>query len=644
MWNPTLRVWGLSATLGHLDEARAVLLPNAPAAPLITADVHKEIVVETLIPATLERFPWAGHIGLKLLPEVLNLLRTADSTILFTNTRAQTEIWFQALVDHAHDLIGATALHHGSLERALRSEVEDRLRDGRLRVVVSTSSLDLGVDFSPVDQVIQVGSPKGIARLLQRAGRSGHRPGAASVIRCVPTHAFELVEFAAVKRALHGAPGGHPDVEARTPIAKPLDVLVQHLVTIALGGGFRSADLLAEVRTSWAYRDLTDAEWQWAIDFVTHGGAALGAYDQFTKVVEREGIFTVESREIARFHRMSIGSITSAASMKVAFLKGASLGTIEESFISRLRMGDRFIFAGRILELIMVRDMTAYVRKATSARGIVPRWAGGRMPLSTQLAAAVRAELDAARRGIYEGPEMEAVRPLLELQQRWSRLPEPGALLIERTHTRDGHHLFLFPLAGRLVHEGLAALLSYRIARSAPRTVNAFATDYGVELLSPAPFTADTAAWRQWLSTDMLIDDILACVNSSELARRQFRDIARIAGLIFSGYPGSGKSTRQLQASSGILFDVFSTYDPDNLLIDQARREVLHDQLEVARLRTLLEAIATQELCFVETKRLTPLAFPLWADSLRAQEVTTEKWEDRIKRMVVQLEADAGGF
>ncbi len=640
-WNPAVRMWGLSATLGNLEQARDVLLPNAPDAPLITANVGKETVVETLIPASMERFPWAGHIGLKLLPEVLNLLRSAESTILFTNTRAQTEIWFQALVDHAHDLVGATALHHGSLERDLRAEVENRLRDGRLRVVVSTSSLDLGVDFSPVDQVIQVGSPKGIARLLQRAGRSGHQPGATSVIRCVPTHAFELVEFAAVKRALHAASKGGPAVEARTPIAKPLDVLVQHLVTIALGGGFRSAALLAEVRTSWAYRGLSDAEWQWALDFVTHGGVALGAYDQFTKVVEHDGLYSVESREIARFHRMSIGSITSSASMKVAMLKGGNLGTIEESFISRLRVGDRFIFAGRVLELVMVRDMTAFVRRATSLRGIVPRWAGGRMPLSTQLAAAVRAELDAARRGIYEGPEMQAIQPLLELQQRWSRLPEPDMLLFERTKTSDGFHVFIFPLAGRLVHEGLAALLSYRIARAAPRTLNAFATDYGVELLSASPLDLDEATWRAMLSTDGLLEDVLTCVNSSELARRQFRDIARIAGLIFSGYPGSGKSTRQLQASSGILFDVFSQYDPDNLLIDQARREVLNDQLEIARLRALLEGIQEQTLCFVDTRRLTPLAFPLWADSLRAQEVSTERWEDRIKRMVVQLEADA---
>jgi len=639
---PELRVWGISATLGNLEQARDVLLPHSPAAPIITAHERKEILVETLLPPTLERFPWAGHIGLKLLPEVLDRIRAAATTLLFTNTRAQAEIWFQQIIDNAPDLAGLVGLHHGSLERSLRNEVEDRLADGRLRVAVSTSSLDLGVDFSPVDQVIQVGSPKGIARLLQRAGRSGHRPGMPSRILCVPTHAFELVEFSAVKVALSAGPGNRPDVEARSPLPKPLDVLVQHLVTMALGGGFTSSELLAEVRTTWAYGQLTDAEWQWALDFVTHGGPALRAYGQFARVIEQEGRYIVESPEITRFHRMMIGSITSDAALKVAYLRGSSLGTIEESFISRLKPRDRFIFAGRVLELVMVKEMTAYVRPATASSGIVPRWGGGRMPLSTQLAQAVRQQLDDARRSIYTGPEMAAVRPLLELQQKWSRIPRPDELLFEMTRTRDGYHAFLFPLAGRNVHEGLAALLAHRITRLEPRTVSAYATDYGVELLSPTPFTLAEAEWRQIFSTQNLLDDILACVNSSELARRQFRDIARVAGLVFSGYPGAQKSMRQIQASSALLFDVFEGYDPGNLLIDQARREVLDQQLEVSRLRTLMQETSAMSFTFIDTgRRITPLAFPLWADRLRTQEVSSEKWEDRVRRMVLQMESDA---
>ena len=638
-WLPRLRVWGLSATLGNMAEAAAVLVPRGatPEAPLlVAAEVAKEIVVETLIPASIERFPWAGHLGLKLLPEVARAVASALSTLIFTNTRAQTEIWFRALIDAHHEFAGEIALHHGSLERALRQEVEDRLGDGRLRAVVSTSSLDLGVDFAPVNQVIQVGSPKGVARLMQRAGRSGHHPGVPSRVLCVPTHAFELVEFAAARRAIAARA-----IEARPPLEKPLDVLVQHAVTVALGGGFTRDELLSEIRTAYAYRHLTEAEWQWVLEFVLHGGASLRAYEQYAKVVERDGVYTVESQQIARFHRMSIGSITSDTMIKVAFLRGANLGSIEESFVARLRPGDRFVFAGRLLELVMVRDMTAYVRAAAGNRGIVPRWMGGRMPLSTQLAAAVRAELAAARAGRYDSPEMEAVRPLLDLQAAWSRIPGPGELLIEQTKTRDGHHLFLFPLAGRAVHEGLAALLAHRITRGEPRTVGAFATDYGVELLSPEPFAIDAAGWRALLSTEGLVEDVLECVNSGELARRQFRDIARVAGLIFSGYPGSKKTARQLQTSSGILYDVFSDYEPDNLLLDQARREVLEQQLEVARLRATLEGLRAAELVIVPTRRLTPLAFPLWAERLRAQQVSTEDWEARVKRMAGQLEAAA---
>lgn len=676
-WHPELRTWGLSATLGNLDEALDALMgagggepgtgaqravddeawrieidqqsadgtvqspvSNHPAPLLIAGDVQKEIAVETLIPENMERFPWAGHLGTKLLPQVVARVQQAQSTLIFTNTRAQTERWFQALIDytveHAPELIGEIGLHHGSLDPALRREVETRLRDGRLRCVVSTSSLDLGVDFAPVDQVIQVGSPKGVARLMQRAGRSGHQPGAVSRVLGVPTHAFELIEFAAARDAID-----RRDIEARRPLRKPLDVLVQHLVTMALGGGFESATLQAEVRTTHAYRHLTDTEWQWALDFVTFGGDALQAYAQYAKVQVNDGRHHVPSRQVAQRHRMSIGTITSDGMLRVKYQKGSYLGSIEEAFVARLKPGDRFVFAGRTLELVRVKDMTAYVRRAKKSSGVVPRWHGGRMPLSSELADAVRLRLAAADLGIFDTNEMQAVQPLLEIQSRWSRIPVAGELLIERTQTREGDHHFLYPLAGRLVHDGLATLLAYRISQLAPRTISAFATDYGCELLSAEPLDLDAAQWRQVLRTEHLLDDVLACLNSTELARRQFRDIARVAGLIFSGYPGSQKTTRQIQTSSGVLFDTLVTYDPENLLLDQARREVLEQQLDMQRLRATLETIAQSDLVITTPKRMTPLAFPIWTSRLRT-EVSSETWEDRVRRMMNQLERLAG--
>lgn len=647
-WQPGLRVWGLSATLGNLEQALAVLMgvpgehdDERPTSRLIAGDVAKELWVDTLIPDNMERFPWAGHLGIRLLPEVADAVRNAGTTLVFTNTRAQTELWFQAMIDTYPEFAGEIALHHGSLDPGLRAEIEDRLRDGRLRCVICTSSLDLGVDFSPVDQVIQVGSPKGVARLMQRAGRSGHRPGAVSRILCVPTHAFELVEFAAARRAIDAQM-----IEARVPLAKPLDVLAQHLVTVALGDAFVPEELLDEVRTTHAYHDLTDDEWAWALGFVTDGGA-LRAYPQYKKLAERDGVYRAATRQIAQFHRMSIGTITSDGMMSVKYVTGGGLGSVEESFVARLKPGDRFVFAGRVLELVRVKEMTAFVRKAKSNRGIVPRWGGARMPLSSQLAGAVRVELAAARRDLaadestrpdgFDTPELTAMRPILEIQARWSRIPAPGELLIESTQSRDGHHLFVYPMAGRLVHEGLSTLVAYRLAQAEPRTISAFATDYGFELLATTPLELDEADWRRLLSTENLLDDVLACVNGTELARRQFRDVARVAGLIFSGYPGGRKSTRQLQASSGVLFDVFQQYDPANLLLDQARREVLQQQLDMVRLESTLVAIAHQDIVQVATKRLTPLAFPIWADRMRTQ-VSTETWSDRVGRMVLELE------
>lgn len=669
-WTPELRIWGLSATLGNLDQALNVLLgqddpqiaqisqikddpqiaqiqqrtvrtdPPNPRSILISGEIEKEIRIDTLIPADIERFPWAGHLGAKLLPEVVRRVQGAATTLIFTNTRAQCEIWFQKIIDyvseHAFELVGAVGLHHGSLDPDLRREVEARLRDGRLRCVVCTSSLDLGVDFAPVEQVIQVGSPKGIARLLQRAGRSGHRPGTASRVHCVPTHAFELVEFAAARDAL-----ARREIEARPPVAKPLDVLVQHLVTVALGGGFVQEELWREVRTTYAFRHLTAAEWRWALDFVTFGSAPLRAYQEYARVSEQQGRYGVGSAQVAKRHRMSIGTITSDGMLNVKFQKGATLGAVEESFAARLKPGDVFVFAGRPLELVRVKEMTVYVRKARQASGITPHWQGGRFPLSTQLADAVRLRLAAADLGVFDTPEMETIRPLLALQLRWSRLPVPGELLIEQTKTRDGHHLFLYPLAGRLVHEGLAALLAYRISRREPRTVSAFATDYGIELRSPTPFDLDEPAWRAALTPYNLLDDVLDCLNQTEMARRQFRDIARIAGLVFSGYPGSQKTTRQLQSSSSVLYDVFSTYDPENELLRQARREVLNQQLDIVRLRQTLEKLEEAKLVQVACRRLTPLAFPIYAEHLRQTEVSTESWEARIQRIVAQLEQEA---
>ncbi len=636
-WAPGLRTWGLSATIGNLEEAMHTLLgSDAAAGRLVRGQLPRRIEVATLLPEPMEKFPWAGHLGLRLLPRVIEAIERAKTTIVFTNVRSQTEGWFHALLRARPEWEGRIGIHHGSLDRAERAAAEDGLRTGRLRAVVCTSSLDLGVDFSPVDQVLQIGGPKGIARLLQRAGRSGHQPGGTSRVLCVPTQALELLEYAAARHGLEEC-----RVEPRRPLDQPLDVLSQHVVTVALGGGFERGDLLAEIRTTHAYRNLSAEAFDWVLDFVIHGGRSLRAYPEYKRVVERDGRCVVESPSIARMHRLGIGTIPSDAAVSVQFLNGTRLGSVEESFIARLRPGQHFVFGGRVLRLVSVHQMIARVRAARRASGLVPLWAGGQLPLSSLLADEVRLQLAAARDGRFTSPEMRHVRPVLEVQEAWSVVPRPGELLIERIRTRAGVHWFLFPFGGRLAHEGLGMLLAHRLSRRRPVTVTVAVNDYGLELLPVQEVEVDASEWRALLAADQLLEDLLACLNTTELARRQFREIARVAGLVFQGYPGAPRAARQLQASSGLFFEVFSKYEPDHLLLDQARREVMDRQLEVARLRALLEAIATQTLILTRPERLTPLAFPLWAEMIRGQ-VSSESWMERVQRMAGLLESEAG--
>lgn len=636
-WIPSVRIWGISATLGNLPQAMQVLVgcEGADRARLVQGKQAKPLQIETLCPDKLEHFPWAGHLGMKLLPQVLEAVEKAKSTLIFTNTRSQTEIWFKAILEARPEWAGEIALHHGSLDRKMRSWIEEQLRQGKMRCVVCTSSLDLGVDFTPVDQILQVGSPKGVGRLVQRAGRSGHQPGATSRIRCVPTQALELVEFSAAREAVE-----RRDIEPRLPVECPLDVLVQHLVTCALGGGFQGEQLWQEVKGTYAFRALTRPQWEWCMDFVTRGGEALQAYSQYSRVVEREGQYVVEDPQIARIHRMSVGTITSEAAIAIRLLRGGNLGTVEESFIARLRPGDRFVFAGLTLELVQVRQMTAFVRKARRPSGFTPKWSGSRFPVSSQLARAVRRRLEEAHRGRFEDAEMRAISPLLKLQEALSRIPRSGELLLEQTRTREGYHTFVYPLEGRLVHEGLGPLLAYRITQLVSCSIGVTANDYGIELLSTAPLKLDHAQWQSMFRPELALEDLTACLNASELARRQFRDIARIAGLVFQGYPGAPKPMRHVQTSTGLLYDVFVRYDPGNLLLEQARREVLENQLEATRLREALERIAGQNLLVVETSQLTPLSFPLWAEAVQAQ-LSSEKWPERLQRMLEQLELGA---
>ena len=637
-WNPGLVVWALSATLGNLPEAMATLLGHGDGT-LVQGKRDKRLQIDTLLPADPGRFSWGGHLGAQMLQPVVDEIERSGTTLVFTNTRSQAEIWYQLLLQARPDWAGLIALHHGSLERGVREWVETGLKQGTLKAVVATSSLDLGVDFLPVERVLQIGSAKGVARLLQRAGRSGHAPGRTSRVTLVPTNTLELVEAAAARRA---ALAGR--VESRVSPDKPLDVLVQHLVTVALGGGFAADAMFEEVCSAPAYRDLTRDEFQWALGFVEGAAGSLAAYPEYHRVQNIDGVFRVPDRGIAKRHRLAIGTIVSDASMQVKYLSGGTIGSIEEGFIARLRKGDCFVFAGRVLEYLRTQDMTAYVQRATKNKGVVPSWAGGKMPLSSELADAVLELLAVAakaedRRMVNE-PEMRAALPMLQTQARLSRLPTPDTLLVEVFTSREGHHVYLYPFAGRNVHLGLASLLAWRLARAKPNTFSVSVNDYGFELLSAEPVDLAPLFDGRLLDAADLLPDVLHSLNSGELAQRRFREIARVAGLVFTGYPGAPKSTRQLQASSSLFFEVFKKYDAGNLLLTQAQAEVLSQELDVGRLRTTLSRMAALAIERVHLKAPSPFSLPLMVERLR-EKLTTEKLADRLARIVRDAERAA---
>ncbi len=638
---PGLCIWGISATIGNLPEAADVLLGPGWAqqgSVMVRAGLKKKIAMHTILPEQVERYPWAGHLGVRLAHRLLPIIEASTSTLIFTNTRSQAEIWYQHLLDLQPALAGAIALHHGSLDRKLREWVEQALHDGRLKAVVCTSSLDLGVDFRPVETVVQVGGPKGLARFIQRAGRSGHRPGAVPQIWFLPTHALELVEAAALRAAVN-----NPSVEPRTPMVRCFDVLAQYLVTLAVGDGFIPERVLQEVRSTFCFQSMDNAEWAWIMDFITTGGKSLLAYDEFRKcVMGADGVVRVEDRRIALRHRLGIGTIVSGASLSVKYLSGGRIGSIEEDFLNQLRRGDVFWFAGRPLEFIQVKGLTAYVSRSKAAKGRVPSWQGGRMPLSSQMAWILRKQFAHALPGRGQGrataPELVAVRPLIERQLRDSAVPGDDELLIERFHSRAGHHIVVYPFEGRVVHETLAALLAFRMSLLRPITFTMAMNDLGFELLSDQPIPMEEALDNNLFSDEHLLPDLQRSVNATEMARRRFRDIAKIAGLVFEGFPGRHMKERHVRGNSALFFEVFTEHEPDHLLLRQAYDEALNLQLDLPRLHAVLQRIARQRVVLKDPGRFTPFAFPIVVDRLGGMNLTSEQLEDRIKKMTDRLE------
>ena len=632
-----LRIWGISATIGNLEQARQVLLgPYSSAlknSVMIKANLKKKITVKSIIPSEMETFPWQGHLGLRLLEDVIPIINNSKTTLLFTNTRSQCEIWFQKILEKHPEFAGEIAMHHGSINKETRQWVEQAIRNESLKAVVCTSSLDLGVDFAPVETVVQIGGPKGIARFLQRAGRSGHRPGKESIIYFLPTHAIELVEASALQQAVK-----KNAVEDRIPYLNSFDVLIQYLTTLAISDGFYPDELFSEIKQTFCYQAMTKEQWQWLLNFVVIGSQSLQSYDEYKKIeVEKDGLFKVNNKGIAMRHRFQIGTIVGDANLTVRYQKGGYIGTIEESFIAQLKTGDVFTFAGRNLEFIRIKQMQVHVRNSNKKSTKVPAWMGGRLTLSAQMSELLRNELySASLPDSQQSIEIKSLSPLFKKQREESIVPKPNEFLIESFETSDGHHNIFYPFEGRFVHEAMGSLLSYRISLLSPITFSLAFNDYGFELLSDQQLDMQEVLDNNLFTTDYLFDDLQKSLNSTEMARRKFRDIAVISGMVFTGYPEKGIKMKHLQSSSQLLFDVFKDYEADNLLYQQAFTETFEHQLEEGRLRMALERIAQQGIVSKLCQRPTPFSFPLITDRLR-EKLSSEKLADRIKRMTAKL-------
>lgn len=629
---PNMRIWGISATIGNLQEAQEVLLGVDSEAyhnsVLIKAVIHKKIKVISIIPDKMETYPWRGHMGLHLIDEVAKIVKASKTTLIFTNVRSACETWFQRLLEKYPEFAGEMAMHHGSISRETRLWVEQAIRDEELKVVVCTSSLDLGVDFAPVETIIQVGGPKGVARFLQRAGRSGHQPGKESVIYFLATHAIELIEASALKKAVE-----NNVIEDRIPYLNSWDVLVQYLNTLAVSDGFFPDEIYKEVKGTFCYQAMTEDNWNWILNFISNGSQSLQAYDEYKKVeIDENGCFKINSRLIAMHHRMQIGTIIGDSVLNVKYMSGGYIGTIEEWFITKLKPGDTFIFAGKRLELFRIRNMQVLVRKADPKKiAKVVSWMGGRMALSAQMSELLRQELYRANTNNLS-PELKALKPLFARQRKESLVPNADEFLIETFKTREGFHAIFYPFEGRFVHEALASLLAYRISLLVPISFSLAYNDYGFELLSDQEINMQEVLDNNLFSTEYVHHDLQKSLNATEMARRKFRDIAVIAGLVFTGFPGKMVKTKHLQSGSQLLFEVFRDYEPDNLLFQQAYRETFEHQLEEGRLIMALERVQHQEIVWKPCSKPTPFSFPVITDRLR-EKLSSETLAERIKKM-----------
>jgi ATP-dependent Lhr-like helicase len=632
-----LNIWGISATLKDDSLALEVLSGSQTEKDKwisIRANLNKEIKIVSIIPKLMERFPWRGHLGLYLIDQVIEVIHRHQTVLLFTNTRSQCEIWYQKILEKAPEFAGEIAMHHSSIDRQTRAWVENAIRNESLKAVVCTSSLDLGVDFAPVEAIIQIGGPKGIARFMQRAGRSGHQPGATSLVYFVPTHAIELIESSALRKAIE-----INAIENPTPYLLCYDVLIQYCCTLAVSEGYKEAALYEEVKNTHCFQALTIEAWKWIQNFLMHGSQSLSTYDEYKKVVRNEAqLMVIENRGLAMRHRLQIGTIVSDAALQVVFQSGGYIGTVEEWFASQLKVGDVFTFAGKTLEFIRLKELKVLVRRSSKKASKVPSWMGGRLSFTSEMSDLLKDTLQQAHQHPNnQDEELKALKPIFERQKKESFVPKAHEFLVEVFHTREGFHHIFYPFEGRFINEAIANLLAYRISLMKPISCTIAYNDYGFEILAQQPIEISLLWDNNLWDSRFIYEDLYHSLNITEMSRRTFRDIAVISQLVFTGYPNKSVKTKHLQSSSQLLFEVFKSHEPDHLLYLQAKRETLEHKLEEGRLIRVLNRIANTEALVAECSLPTPFSFPIITDRLR-EKLSNESLADRIRKMTAKLE------
>jgi ATP-dependent Lhr-like helicase len=610
---PAARRIGLSATVAHPAALAAYVSRDGAGGGVEPIKVSDGTPPDISMILPGDRLPWSGHMGLAAAPEILARIRSAGMTIVFVNTRAQAELLFQELWK-LNDATLPIAIHHGSLEPEQRRRVEQAMAEGRLRAVVATSSLDLGIDWGGVDQVLQVGAPKGVSRLLQRVGRANHRMDEASRAVLVPANRFEVLECEA---AILGVAAGELDGDPPRPGG--LDVLAQHILGMACAGPFHPDALYEEVRRAAPYRALSRQDFDDVVAFVETGGYALAAYERWRKLFrDAEGRLHVRSDRIARQHRMNIGTIVEEPLLKVRYAGrgGGTLGEVEEYFVNMLTPGDTFMFAGRLLRFLGLRETVCEVADGGDGDPKVPAYAGGRMPLTTGLADRVRAMLhDAATWGAYPEP----VQEWLALQKKRSRLPGRDDLLVETFPRGNRFYLVAYCFEGRNAHQTLGMLVTRRMERFGMVPLGFVATDYVLACWSAREPIGVARLFEQ----DMLGDDLEAWMAESSMLRRTFRNVAVIAGLIERHQPGAEKNRRQVTVNSDLIYDVLRRHQPDHILLRATHADAAGGLTDVGRIAGLLARVRGR-VRHMALSRVSPLAVPvlleIGRESVRGEE------------------------